>query len=303
MKLGQSPVPTVDVEEAKRDVGEFGFAIVREALTPEQVELLRERLVEQAVCEGKVALDDADGGQSSQDLTQIGVSMVLEKGKVFHQILDVEPVHEVLNHMFGASFAVPLELNYMVSSLGGLILRKGSEAQPLHSDQSFAPVYIPIPLVANVYFLLTDFTAENGATRLVPGSHRVAPPNMMAGELVYEVDGRPEVNGAEVVTAEAPAGSALIWDGRTWHGAGANVSGDWRMCIGGFYCAPYLRQRENLPASLTDEVVAHLTDDALRRVGFDTMLPGSTTGFGLISPGHGRTNVSIKLDHIGELHA
>jgi ectoine hydroxylase-related dioxygenase (phytanoyl-CoA dioxygenase family) len=79
---------------------------------------------------------------------------------------------------------------------------------------------------------LTDFDHANGATRLVPGSHRR--------------DRRPaKGEQAEHVEAEMPAGSVLLYDGSLWHGGGANVSDDRRVGVVVNHCAGFLRQEEN----------------------------------------------------------
>jgi len=79
---------------------------------------------------------------------------------------------------------------------------------------------------------LTDFTAANGATRVVPGTH--------------VADRSPDYGAPyDSVPAEMPAGSVLVWHGSLWHGGGANTTDRRRVGLAMNYCAGWVRQQEN----------------------------------------------------------
>ena len=102
---------------------------------------------------------------------------------------------------------------------------------------------------------VSDFTADNGGTQIVPGSHR------WEAERTAEPD--------EVVRAEMPAGAVLIWLGGTLHGAGANVTdGDWRYGVIITYSLGWLRQEENQSFTMPLSDALELPDDVQRRLGF-----------------------------------
>jgi ectoine hydroxylase-related dioxygenase (phytanoyl-CoA dioxygenase family) len=94
-----------------------------------------------------------------------------------------------------------------------------------------------VATVCNSMWALTDFTAANGATRLVPGSHRFDQPPRYGDP----ADG----TAHDVVAAEMPAGSVLVWHGSLWHGGGANTTTERRWGIAMNYCAGWIRQQEN----------------------------------------------------------
>jgi ectoine hydroxylase-related dioxygenase (phytanoyl-CoA dioxygenase family) len=121
----------------------------------------------------------------------------------------------------------------LLSSLTAIEMQPGQDAQPLHCDDGSIALPRPRPTVVCVaLWALTDFDHTNGATRLVPGSHRR--------------DRRPAKGERDVcVEAEMPAGSVLLYDGSLWHGGGTNASDDRRVGIVANHCAGFLRQEEN----------------------------------------------------------
>ena len=130
----------------------------------------------------------------------------------------------------------------LISSLSSIAIDPGETAQPIHADDQVIPLDKPHrPIICNSMWALTDFTTANGATRLVPASHRRE---------------NPEYGGAyETIAAEMPKGSVLIWDGALWHGGGANVSDARRTGIAMNYCAGFIRQQENQQLGLDPSLV------------------------------------------------
>ena len=92
---------------------------------------------------------------------------------------------------------------------------------------------------------ICDFTADNGGTLLVPGSHTWR--------------GERQALPSEVVAARMPAGSVLYWLGSTLHGGGANISNSWRYGVILTYSLGWLRQEENQYLDVPPEVLATLT--------------------------------------------
>lgn len=113
------------------------------------------------------------------------------------------------------------------------------------------------PVVCKVMYCLNDFTAANGATRLVPRSHLTGmqPP----ADVPHTVDS---------IGAQALAGAAVIFDGRLWHGTGRNESNEPRLGLLATYCAPQFRTQENCTLGLTPEVYEQASEALLSRLGF-----------------------------------
>ena len=122
--------------------------------------------------------------------------------------------------------------NYRIGSSTGIEIHAGEKAQVLHQDDVIYPIRIPgIDWQVSVMWALSDFTVENGATHVVPGSHR------LERESGYE--------DAPSVQATMNRGSALFYLGATWHGGGANRSKAPRMGLVTTYALGWLRQEVN----------------------------------------------------------
>jgi ectoine hydroxylase-related dioxygenase (phytanoyl-CoA dioxygenase family) len=106
----------------------------------------------------------------------------------------------------------------------------------------------------NTLWAMTDFTPENGATRVIPGSHTLAD--------------RLQFREADTEPAAMPAGSVLLYTGALYHGGGANRSDATRYGVNLTYAVSWLRQEENQYLSVPREVALGLPDDLLRLLGY-----------------------------------
>ena len=308
MKVKQLPAPTRDRDQANRDMAEHGYALVADALRPDQVERLKARLIEQALAEGPLR-----GEQRSMDDEQLryDVGALLNKGDVFLEVVDPEAllfqvVGDVLAPCVAPELAQAhnLQQRFLLSGLDGTVKRREVAASAetadkphlspmFHIDQAMIPKWQDYPVAVNNFFCLTDYTAENGATLVVPGTHLTPPPAW----------GQYSDEGA--IPIEVPAGTGILMDGRTWHAAGINTNGVVRISLSAYCAAPWIRQRWPMSMNLRQDVVDKLTDAQLLMCGFDTMFQseyGSFAGPGIIEPTLGRNNLTVKQQSIGELH-
>ena len=139
------------------------------------------------------------------------------------------------------------------------LIEVGPESAPqmIHRDQ-WAFDLFKFPTGFDVTFAtmwaMTDFTADNGATRVIPGSHK------HDDGLEYTVN--------DTVPAEMTKGSVLLYTGSLYHGAGENRTGDWRIGMIVHYSLGWLRQEENQYLSTPDEVLKTLPESLLRLMGY-----------------------------------
>ena len=145
-----------------------------------------------------------------------------------------------------------------VSVVAMFDLIPGAKAQPLHQDDGLWPLPRPHPpLVCNTVIAVDDFTIENGATVVVPGSH------LWHDQKVRQP---PDV---ETIQAEMSAGSMLIWTGALWHGGGENKTRDQsRLAIDINFNQFYLRQQENQYLGVPREEVRKMPEELQRLLGY-----------------------------------
>ncbi|MGA2474169.1 MAG: phytanoyl-CoA dioxygenase family protein [Acidimicrobiales bacterium] len=217
---GTATSPLPDLEEHLRRIAEDGYTVLPDAIEPELVDEIDEALLKLEHDLGTVPAENLFEG-----LHTMRVYNLLVHGATFQKI----PVHpNVLPVVEGV-----LDPGLLISSLSSIAIGPDEQAQPIHADDQLIPLTRPhVPIICNTMWAITDFTEENGATRLVPGSHlRDEPPNPLE---LYDT-----------IPAEMPKGSVLVWVGSLWHGGGANRTGQRRVGIAMNYCAGYIRQQEN----------------------------------------------------------
>jgi len=212
MRAKGSGIPVV---HGREDVKEDGYAIPG-AISPDQVAWARSEL--EAIVENTPkGRDDFEGHLTRRVYGLFGKTRSLDVLAIHPSVLGV--LDRVLGH-------------YQLSAPTGILIAPGETAQPLHPDDAIYPMLRPhAEIVMNVMWPLQDFTAANGATRIVPGSHRWT-------------EERPGPD-TESITVELPAGTALIYPGSVWHGGGANHSDHNRLGVVLHYAVSWLRPVEN----------------------------------------------------------
>ncbi|MEM7091698.1 MAG: phytanoyl-CoA dioxygenase family protein [Actinomycetota bacterium] len=143
-------------------------------------------------------------------------------------------------------------------------LMPGEVRQRMHRDGDIYPLRHPAPpTTLSSFWAYTDFTEENGATLIAPGSHR------------WAHDRQP--TEGELVQAVMPAGSVLLYTSSVWHGSEANRSSDVRTGLALHYNLGWLRQEENQVLSAPPKVAKHFPERLQRLIGYD--LGGPYLGF------------------------
>ena len=150
----------------------------------------------------------------------------------------------------------PYCARYQLSSAAAITIGPGETMQELHRDDLVYPLAHPREQqsVATVIWALTDFTEANGATLVVPGSHR------------WDDERKPTL--AEAVPAEMPRGSAVYILGSTYHAGGANCADEARSGLLYGYCLGWLRQEQNQYLAVPPAIAKTLPEALQRLIGY-----------------------------------
>jgi ectoine hydroxylase-related dioxygenase (phytanoyl-CoA dioxygenase family) len=243
MRAGGRVEDGMRLDEHHEHLARDGYTILERAIEPELIEALAADLLRLERERGiRPARNDFEGRHT------VRIYNLLVHGELYEHI----PVHPaVLPVVEGV-----LDAGCLVSSLSSIAIGPDETAQPIHADDQLIPLAKPHgPTVCNTMWALTDFTAANGATRVIPGSH------LRDHSPVY---GR----SYESVPAEMPRGSVLVWHGSLWHGGGANRTAERRVGIAMNYCAGWIRQQENQQLGIPPETVRRFPPRLQELVGY-----------------------------------
>ncbi|WP_417465012.1 phytanoyl-CoA dioxygenase family protein [Kordiimonas sp.] len=168
----------------------------------------------------------------------------------------------------------------------------GEQPQAFHVDDGFYPLPRPRPAFSvGAIWAMDDFTADNGATELIPYSHKWGEGEKPEGVLELQDafhrhepgqgDGWHSPENAEIVKAEMPRGSVLIFLGNLWHRAGGNKTDGARLGLFPQYCASWARTQENFFLSIPKETVAEMPTVMQELLGYNIHPPfmGHAGGF------------------------
>lgn len=264
-----------DIEDLRAQ----GFVVIEGFLSPQQLRGIREALAPHLEHE-------LFGRNPFEGLRTQRVYNLPALGRVFADLIEHPRVLAICD-----AFLAP---NYLLTAAQAINIQPGEAAQALHFDDGFYP--FPRPRRAFSFATIVaidDFTAENGATEIIPGSHLwgdEVPDGVVTGddfaqrttygrgaadpENVLMRASRPQ--GAKAVALQPvvmPAGSVVVFAGTLWHRGGANRSNAPRLALSMQYCEPWARQQENFTLGVPAEVARGLSDRVQELLGYSIHPP------------------------------
>jgi ectoine hydroxylase-related dioxygenase (phytanoyl-CoA dioxygenase family) len=237
-------------ELGKRRLDEEGYLVIENLMSAALLDEVRRRVDELFGIEGARA-----GGEFKQEPGARRLANLVDKGEVFERVIETPQVLECMAHVLGAEF-----------KLSSLNVRSADPqngwTQPLHAD-SGAVADERGYWVCNSVWMLDDFTAENGAIRMVPGSHRWGRAPQGAAE---------QSGHADEILLTGRAGTVVVMNAHMWHGGTANRTSSPRRAMHVYYTRWDKPQQQYQKRLLRPETQERLSATARKLLALDDPL-------------------------------
>jgi len=245
VSMAPDPLPaSASVDQVVARMRDDGYAIVERLLPDAQVAAIKADL-------DRVLRDVPTGRNDFEGFRTKRIYNVFAKTRALDDVALHPLLLGVLDDVLGlAQFSAPV----------GIEIGPGERAQVIHMDDAVYP--LPWPhheVIVNSMWAFDDFTEANGATRVIPGSHRRAG----AG---YPAD-------LTTIPAEMPAGSVMFYPGTVLHGGGANTTERTRLGVILEFVAAWVRPQENHVIGVPAEVARELPERLQELLGYNVYPP------------------------------
>jgi len=200
-----------------------------------------------------------------------------------YAMLAKDPIFtDLVLHPLQLAFArKELGKNFLLSACLAINLHPGETVQPWHYDDNHCRLPLPRdPLGVSTFWAIDETTADNGATEILPGSHKwgkveIAGANTAEDFVNDKLGDQNDDPGYrdDAVKAVMPAGSLMIAKGTLWHRGGANKSKHPRMIVTPQYCTGWTRQLENMILAVPPDKAARLPKAAQELLGYSIHEP------------------------------
>jgi ectoine hydroxylase-related dioxygenase (phytanoyl-CoA dioxygenase family) len=242
-------------------LNEQGFAIIPDFLPPARLREVDQRLEQlRGRHRGR---NNFEGERTERIYTLVA------RGRVFQDIAEDERILALLDRLF-----MP---NYLLTANQAICISPGETPQPWHTDDSFYPIPRPRPMISLSTIVAVDaFTADNGGTQVIPGSHRwddATVAGMYATGEREQDPGFADRVADRALTVEMPAGACLVFAGTLVHRGGANTGTGTRRAFSNQYCEPWARPQENFYLAIPPAKVAAMSPRLQSLLGYSIHPP------------------------------
>ncbi len=232
------------IEAIERD----GYTIIEDVLKPDSVDAIAKRVREIE----KETLEETERGGPGNGSSQLRTAGLLQLDPLFREIPILPDVLPVVQGILG--------IECLLSTFSAIDVLPGENKQPIHPDDAHIPLPRPHqPVTCTCMVAIDDFTIENGAPRLLRGSHKTAgAPD----------DGTDTRKADGMIAAEMRAGSVVAFNGSLLHQAADNESDAPCLGLEVSYCASWMRTSTNFFLSIPQEEVIQYPQPLMELLGY-----------------------------------
>lgn len=233
----------------REELEELGYVALPDFMAPELLELLQRKVEELFQEEGENA-----GSEFRQEPGSRRLANLVAKGAVFQHIVCLPAILQFVSSVLGPDFKL--------SSLNARSANPQSDSlQPLHADVGAIADERGF-WVCNTVWMLDDFTEQNGALRVVPGSHHWR--RLPQAELP-----EPKATHPQEVLVTGSAGTVVVMNAHAWHGGTANRTAHHRRAVHSFYCRRDKPQQQYQKALIPIEIQQRFTPELRQILALD----------------------------------
>ena len=233
----------------KRELAETGFAVLDDYMGERMLAEMRARVDQLLIEEGAAAGSEFKTEENARRLANL-----VDKGKVFRDAISRPEMLDLVESVLGE--------NFKLSSLNMRSANPNSASvQPLHIDMGLLPDAKGYA-VCNCVWMLDDFTLENGALRVIPGSHRW-------GKKPQDELADPYAPHPKELLVTGRSGTVVVMNAHAWHGGTANRTGKERRALHSFFCRHDIPQQQYQKKLLRPETQSALTKDLRKILAID----------------------------------
>jgi ectoine hydroxylase-related dioxygenase (phytanoyl-CoA dioxygenase family) len=249
-----------DVDAHAAHLDRDGYTIIGDFLSPDDLAEVRRVLA--------LYLGDRAGRNNFEGYRTERLYTLVARARIFWKIA-LDPRVMALCERY-------LLPNFLLTASQAINISPGETPQPFHADDQFYTVPRPRPMVSISTIVAVDaFSAENGGTEVVPGSHGWSDAELdgIAAEINEDAPRRQEKFAARARAVEMPAGACVVFAGTLVHRGGANRATTPRCAFSNQYCQPWARQQENFTLSVPVEVAREMPPRLQELLGYSIHPP------------------------------
>jgi ectoine hydroxylase-related dioxygenase (phytanoyl-CoA dioxygenase family) len=251
--------PTQD--DILRALREQGYAVIPDFLSSGQLNAVNE--LYDSMLGSHSGRNNFEGNRTERIYTLVA------RHKIFQDIAEDPRIMALCDALF-----MP---NYLLTANQAIVISPGETPQPWHTDDSFYPIPRPRPMVSLSTIVAVDaFTAENGGTEVIPGSHMWDDEQIAGDYFTGDTEADPgfaaRLSGLSVPMT-MDAGSCLVFAGTLLHRGGANRGTATRRAFSNQYCQPWARPQENFFLAIPPKEAAHMSAKLQSLLGYSIHPP------------------------------